>query len=208
MDQTEDSRYESEAVPNVIDLGCGNNPRKEAVGIDIRNYPAVAVQRDVRNLPDHWKNGVERAYASQLFEHLAAEEIAEALEEVSRVLEPGGDLIFDVPYGRAYTDDPTHETEWTFKTIVYYLPRDEVARFGCDRETFPDYFSEYDLNFKLINRDATVWLDVTTAVLRPFSFVVRQTSRAISTDKWDALPIIGNAVAGNLVFTLRVPKDE
>lgn len=206
-DHSEDDEYETAAVPDVIDIGCGNNPREGAVGVDIRDYPAVDIQRDVCNLPDHWQDGVERAYASQLFEHLTGEEIAEALEEVSRVLEPGGELVFDVPYGRAYDADPTHETRWVFKTIIYYLPRDEVDRLGWSRETFPDYYSEHDIDFELVNRDATVWLDVRSAPLRPASFATRQASSVVSSDKWDALPLIGNAVAGNLVFQLRVPDD-
>lgn len=192
-------------LPDVIDLGCGNNPREGAVGVDIRDYPAVDIQRDVCDLPEEWEGSIEKAYASQLFEHLDGEEIAEALEEVTRILEPGGEVIFDVPYGRAYDADPTHETRWTFKTIVYYLPRSEVARLGWDPETFPDYYSDIEIDLELVDRDVRAWLDVTAAPFRPASFAVRQASRIISTDKWDAFPLIGGLAAGNLEFRLRKP---
>lgn len=206
MSLTETKQTAGTEVPGVIDLGCGNNPREGAVGVDIRDYPAVDIQRDVRDLPDEWSESIQKAYASQLFEHLSGEEIAEALAEVSRVLEPGGEVVFDVPYGRAHDADPTHETRWYFKTIAYYLPRSEVARLGWDPETFPNYYADYDIDLELVERDARAWLDVTTAPLRPASFAVRQASQMVSTDKWDGMPLIGGLVGGNLVFRLRKPE--
>lgn len=203
--RTADAPPSENEAPVVIDLGCGNNPRNGAVGVDIRDYPKVDVQTDVRDLPEEWEGSVERAYASHLFEHLDAEGIAETLAEVSRVLEPGGELVFDVPYARAHDADPTHETRWYFKTIAYYLPRDEVERLGWDPATFPDYFSETDIGLELVERDAVAWLDVTAAPLRPFSYALRRVSDVVTTDKWDALPVVGGLAAGNLVFRLKKP---
>lgn len=194
--------------PRVIDLGCGNDPRDGAIGVDIRDYPEVDVQADIRDLPDSWTNSVEMAYSSQTLEHLDGDGIAATMAEVSRVLEPNGQFVFDVPYGRAHDADPTHSTRWYFKTIAYFLPRDEVARLGWDPETFPDYFREYDIDLALDERDAVAWLDVTATALRPLSFAHHKLTEIVTTDKWDGLPITGGLVAGNLEFRLRKRSPE
>lgn len=184
----------------IIDLGCGNNPREGAIGVDILPYENTAVQGDVCHLPISTES-VDRVYASQLFEHLDGEQLATVFEEVCRVLKPGGELAFDVPHGRAWDSDPTHQTKWLFKTIVYYLPRSEVRRLGWSPETFPDYYRDYDINFKLVNRDATAWLDVKWLPLRGISFLVRKLSEHITTDRWEGLPL------GAALLTFRLRKS-
>lgn len=187
----------------IVDLGCGNAPVEGAIGIDIRAYENTDVQGDVCHLPLKTES-VDHVHASQLFEHLTGEQLASVFEEVYRVLKPGGTLKFDVPHGRAWDADPTHQTKWLFKTVVYYLPRHEVSRLGWNPKTFPDYFRSYKFNFHLIDRDATAWLDVNWAGWRMISFVVRQMSKYIITDRWDGLPL-GAAL---LTFHLQKPAPE
>lgn len=183
----------------VLDLGCGNNPRSDAIGVDILAYENCDVQADVCNLPFATES-VERIYASQLLEHLDGQQQLPALfREISRVLTHGGEFVFDVPFGRVWDKDPTHQTKWYFKTIVYFLPRDEVKRLGWDPQKFPDYFQSNDIDLVLVERNASAWLDVEWLPLRACSFVVRKISGYITTDRWDGLPLGG----GNLIFTLQ-----
>lgn len=174
----------------------------------MRDYPNVDYQCDIRDLPEEWENSIEQAYASQVLEHFDGEGIASVLEEVSRILEPGGEFVFDVPYGRAHNPDPTHQTRWYFQTIAYFLPRDEVVRLGWNPETYPEYYADYDITLELTNRDAIAWLDVDSTVLRPVSYGVRQASQRVTTDKWDALPLIGGLTAGVLKFHLQQPNGK
>ncbi|WP_227356235.1 class I SAM-dependent methyltransferase [Haladaptatus salinisoli] len=182
-----------------IDIGCGDNPRDGAIGVDIRPYESCDIQADVCNLPFE-NESANQIYASQLLEHLNGEEqLPRAFKEISRVLEPNGEFIFDVPFGRTWQADPTHQTQWYFKTILYFLPRDEVARLGWDPTIFPDYYESDEISLELVERDAVAWLDVDWLPLRAFSFLVRQASKIITTDRWDGLPLGG----GNLTFRLR-----
>lgn len=183
----------------IIDLGAGNDPHREAdIALDIRRYSATDIQADVTKLPLQ-DESVCKFYASQLLEHLTGDELAALFEEVSRVLEPDGEFQFNVPIGRAYEADPTHQTRWQFKTIIYYLPRDEVARLGWDPETFPDYYTDYDINLCVANRDTIAWLDMHSLPGRVVSFAIRHLSKYVTTDKWAEIP----CASGNIIFSLK-----
>lgn len=194
----------STEIPDIVDLGCGNNPKDNAFGVDIRDYEKVDLQSDIQDLPDKWTNSVTQVYCSQVLEHLEGEEIANVLEEVTRILESGGTFTFDVPYARIYTcGDPTHQTEWKFQTIMYYLSRDEIQKYGYDVETFPDYFKDHNIDLKLIDMRTKVWLDLQHKLFTPLSFGVKQLSKYVDTDKWNGIPVIGGLVAGNIIFELK-----
>jgi len=184
-----------------VDLGCGNDTRDGHLGLDVHLYDAVDIQGDARSLPLA-DASVKRVRSSQLLEHLNGnEELPALFEEVYRVLEPGGQFVFDVPFGRTWDADPTHKQKWTFKTIVYFLPREEVERLGWSSELFPDYYANYEIGFELVERSAAAWLSVERLPLRILSYAVRQASDYITTDKWGEFPL----VAGTLEFRLRKP---
>lgn len=183
----------------VLDVGCGNNPLEGAIGLDVRTYPRVDLVGDGLNLP--FKDGTfRRVNASQLLEHLdGRSELPDLFEEVYRVLERGGLFTFDVPIGEAWSADPTHETQWRLKTVVYFLTREEVARLGWDHGTFPDYYGSRDFHFDLEEWNCDAWLWADSLPLRACSFCVEKASAIVETDKWAAVPL----GAGNLNVTLR-----
>lgn len=182
-----------------LDIGCGNSPLEDAIGLDLLSYERIDVQGDTTALP--FRDGVfEFVNASQVLEHLnGQEELPEMFDEIWRVLEPGGWFRFDVPIGEHWNADPTHITRWRFKTIMYFLTRDEVERFGWDPETFPDYYVDRKFRFKLEDWDCTAWLWADSYLIRGISLLIRTLSEHVRTDKWVGLPL----GSGNLEFTLR-----
>lgn len=189
-------------MSRVLDLGCGNNPIDGAVGIDLLPYENVDIVGDALSLPFK-DESFEHINASQLLEHLEGrEELPVLFEEIWRVLTPNGTFSFDVPVGDAWDPDPTHRTKWQFRTVVYFLNRNEVERLGWDPTTFPDYYADKQFEFELIDWDCEGWLRANVLPLRVLSLAVRKLSNAIRTDKWSALPL----GAGNLSFTLEKVK--
>lgn len=94
-----------------VDLGCGNDTRDGHLGLDVRLYDAVDIQGDARSLPLA-DASVKRVRSSQLLEHLDGnEELPALFEEVYRVLEPGGQFVFDVPFGRTWGRRPDPQTK-------------------------------------------------------------------------------------------------
>lgn len=109
--------------PLKIDLGCGPNKRAGFVGADVRRFPGVDHVIDLRK-PWPWKSGsVEEAHSSHFVEHLTAPERIHFVNELYRVLKPGGTCQIITPHWsstRAY-GDLTHQWPPVSEFWFYYL---------------------------------------------------------------------------------------
>lgn len=105
-----------------LDIGGGTVPREGWVNLD-----PVHGEGDMRRrveegipLPD---DSVEEALASHAMEHIAAghDRIA-AMNEVWRVLKPGGTFLIIVPLFPNWqaVADPTHLSFWTYESFCYF----------------------------------------------------------------------------------------
>lgn len=110
-----------------IDLGGGNNKQPGYVNIDCRDLPAVDIVHDLEEFP--WPLPDECAcfiMASHLLEHInpAKGTFLKFMAEVWRVLKPGCEFMFAVPYAGSpgYYQDPTHVNPCTEKTWAYFDP--------------------------------------------------------------------------------------
>lgn len=181
-----------------LDVGCGNNPQDGCIGLDLLHYENCDVQGDATRIPFE-DESFDKVISSQTLEHLSYEQIVSVFEEVWRILVPGGTFTFDVPAGETWKEDPTHETPWRFKTIVYFLTREEVERLGWDPEVFPDYNRDKNFSFELESRDADAWITSENLLLRALSVIVQRLSSYLTTDRWTGLPL----ASLNLKFELR-----
>jgi SAM-dependent methyltransferase len=77
-----------------LNLGSGNEPLPDHVNVDRRRLPGVAVVADVVALPFR-EGAAAHVRASSLLEHFA--DPYEVLDEVHRVLDPGGRFVMRVP---------------------------------------------------------------------------------------------------------------
>lgn len=113
-----------------LDIGCGAHPQPGFVGIDVQNFddPNI-IQHDMDEYP--WPllpECVELAVASHVVEHISREKrgFLKFMDEVWRVLVPGGKFMIAVPYAGTpgYWQDPTHCNPVTEHTWRYFDPLD------------------------------------------------------------------------------------
>jgi len=129
-----------------LNLGCGMRKQKGFVNIDNRPEMAPDICFDVsEGLPYH-DNQVDHILAIDFLEHIPIGKTVFVIEEIYRVLKPGGKLEHMTPStdGRGAFQDPTHVSFWNINSWLYYmddLHRDLYgikAKFsGTNRDTKP-----------------------------------------------------------------------
>ena len=110
-----------------LDIGCGKNKKEGYIGIDQFPMEGVDLVLDIRKekLP-YEDNEVDEVHASHFLEHLTAEERVSMLNEIYRVLKPGGTVTIITPHwasNRAYGDF-THQWPPVSEMFYYYLSKD------------------------------------------------------------------------------------
>lgn len=93
-----------------LDLGAGQVPREGFKGVDA--YSAADFKVDLFKFPWPWKDSaVEEVVSSHFFEHVPHLIRGKFMDEVFRILIPGGKASFIVPFGFSVraTQDFTHE---------------------------------------------------------------------------------------------------
>lgn len=98
-------RKELQPGGRILDFGCAGGVRwlgkyGDAIGLDVSigslesavNVYQLALQAPVENIPLS-EQSIDVAYSSYVFEHLPADTKVKALEELQRVLRPGGSII-------------------------------------------------------------------------------------------------------------------
>lgn len=105
-----------------VNLGCGSKVRPGFLGVDLGEATKADVKMDVlawlRAQPDA---SVSEVYSRHMLEHLPPEVFREFLEQVNRVLKPGGKLLFIVPHysNPYYYSDPTHRQPFGVHSFSY-----------------------------------------------------------------------------------------
>lgn len=110
-----------------LDIGGGGNPQQGFVNMDYRDLPGVDIVHNWDNrpwpLPDE---SVLVAVASHVVEHVnpANGNFIQWMDEVWRILKPGGEFAIAVPHGRSsgYLQDPTHCNPCNQDTWYYFTP--------------------------------------------------------------------------------------
>lgn len=107
-----------------LDIGSGPNPKEGFEGVDIIKFEKVKHVYDVRKTPWPWADSsVEEVHTSHFIEHLTADERIGFMNELYRVLIPGGKATIIAPHwasNRAY-GDPTHKWPPVSEMWFYYL---------------------------------------------------------------------------------------
>lgn len=110
-----------------LDLGCGKNKKEGFLGVDVLAFEGVDVVCDLGVETWPWKDGeVEEANCSHTVEHLTAKERIHFVNELHRVLKPGGKCTIVTPHWastRAY-GDLTHQWPPVCEMWFYYLNKD------------------------------------------------------------------------------------
>ena len=112
-----------------LDLGCGQNKRPGAIGIDHSRDTAADVigNIDRGSLPFR-DNSFDKVWVVHVIEHV--ENVVSTIEELHRLTRAGGVIVIETPH---YTDfssfcDPTHR--WHLNTFSFRYFTDDDAGYG------------------------------------------------------------------------------
>ena len=116
----------------VLHIGCGDDKLQGATGIDLLKLPAVDIVYDLDKTP--WpfeEKSFDIVYAHSVVEHVT--DIVAFMNEVWRILAPGGRFIVSVPYFRS-TDsftDITHKHFFTAQSFDYFFDENNSRANYC-----------------------------------------------------------------------------
>lgn len=105
-----------------INLGSGGQKVEGFLGMDIRNLPGVDIVRDIlRGLP-FADETVDEIYSENFLEHIPQAEVIWVMNEMWRVLKPGGISRHIIPLVGTDNDwqDPSHLSRWGIETFRYF----------------------------------------------------------------------------------------
>jgi predicted SAM-dependent methyltransferase len=112
-----------ETQARILDLGCGNKKRPGAIGVDFNDRTAADVIHNLNAFPYPFDDAsVDEVYLDNILEHL--DEPLKVMEEVYRIVRPGGRVKVIVPYFRSLWAfiDPTHQHFFTVSSFAFYDP--------------------------------------------------------------------------------------
>lgn len=107
----------------ILDMGCGKNKIKGAIGIDSVKLAGVDIVQDLNRFPYPFDdNYFDEIYMTHVIEHL--DSIVKAMEEVHRIARPNAKVVIVTPH---YSDniswtDPTHKWHLTSYSFRYFDP--------------------------------------------------------------------------------------
>lgn len=108
-----------------LNLGCGlrRSHISGFINIDNRQECEPDLMCDVASGIPYPDNSVDVVYALDFIEHLERHEVLKLMDEVYRVLKPGGRFYHRTPSsdGRGCWQDPTHKSAWNINTWRFYF---------------------------------------------------------------------------------------
>ena len=107
--------------PKVLDMGCGNNKRPGAIGIDFNANTQADVVHDLNAFPYPFaESAFDEIYVTHCIEHL--DNVVKVMEEIHRIAKPGARIVIDAPYfsGQDAFSDPTHKHFFTSRSFDYF----------------------------------------------------------------------------------------
>jgi ubiquinone/menaquinone biosynthesis C-methylase UbiE len=105
----------------VIDIGCGERKYPGAIGVDIAPLPTVDLLADANAGLPFADSSVDGVHLNHVLEHL--DDLVAAMDEVWRVLKPGGRVYITVPHATSSFmtwRDPTHRRGMNLSTLTYF----------------------------------------------------------------------------------------
>lgn len=105
----------------ILDIGCGRDKLQGAIGVDCMPLPGVDVVCDLSKHLPFEDSEFEVVYSNQVLEHVP--NMIGLVEEIHRILVPGGLMVAHVPYFRSSwaAVDPTHVRNFTLNSLDYFV---------------------------------------------------------------------------------------
>lgn len=128
----------------ILELGGGPNKKLDRINIDLVEAEGVDFVFDLENgLPFLPNNSIDEIHSSSFFEHISRFEFL--MEEIYRVLKPGGNLFVFVPHfsNPYFYSDPTHKRFFGLYTFSYF----SKSHFPYRRKV-PKFYNSCDFRIK------------------------------------------------------------
>lgn len=108
-----------------LNIGCGLDFLPNAINHDLTKFdPRVDVVHDLNIFPWPWKGQTfDEVVAKSVLEHLKPD-LVETLNEIWRILKPGGLVTLKLPHWRADVSwwDPTHRWKFSLMSFEQFDP--------------------------------------------------------------------------------------
>jgi SAM-dependent methyltransferase len=116
----------------ILDYGCGIGDflfyRKNSSGVDINQHGVDYCKSrglDVRLVTDgiipHTESSFDSVILDNVLEHIPPADVDRTLDEIMRVLRPGGTLLVGVPGIKGYAADSDHKCFYTESDVISLL---------------------------------------------------------------------------------------
>lgn len=107
-----------------LDLGCGDNKREGFKGVDFVKTPSTDYVEDLLKFPWKFKtDSVEEIHCSHFFEHIPQHLRPKFMDELYRVLMPGGKATIICPYYKSVRAIQDFSHQWppiAENTFLYF----------------------------------------------------------------------------------------
>lgn len=151
-----------------LELGPGRKQEKlphATIGLNESADPMSDIYADLNyGLPFLPDECIREIHSNQTLEHIKRENFIHLMNEMWRVLVPGGIMEHNVPDYRSpwAWGDPTHFNVFTPKSFQYFCQRE-------DGTPFVERFSDYGIkcNFIMINQFVRIGLDIVVQMRKP-----------------------------------------
>ena len=101
--------------PKILDIGCSRNKVPGTIGIDIDPNSQADILHDLNTYPYPIEtNSIDKVYAKHIIEHM--DQPRKFLQEVHRILKPGGTAFFETPHFscRVAYSEPEHQLFYSY----------------------------------------------------------------------------------------------
>lgn len=134
---TKDPVFDDER--RLLHIGPGKKRLPGSTTIDILNLPGIDIVHNLDTLPWPFKdNEFDLIFGHSVFEHLGPQN--EIMEEIWRILKPGGRIVIAVPHFRctdAFTDS-THKHFFTTQSMDYYIEGRTLSHYEYTGKRFKE----------------------------------------------------------------------
>lgn len=178
-----------------VNLGAGSDVLAGYVNHDLAALPGIHVVHNLNQYPWPWADGsIDEIKMYDVLEHL--DDFMKAMEEIFRVLAPGGRCHVSVPYWNSWCAyaDPTHKRGFHEITFRFFDPESVY----CQERP---YYTK--ARFRIIEEEF---------VLVPFSpyFALPGVGEILVRRAWSKklVGLVGNYFISNLIHDLRLTLEK
>jgi predicted SAM-dependent methyltransferase len=168
----------------ILNLGCGEDIKKDCVNVDITPYAGVDKVTDLSIFPWSWEdNSIDGIHASHIIEHLP--DPKPFIYECLRILKKGGFLRLKVPHSSnvSAVGCMGHYRTYSYDTLNDYLARDFYmfgkAKFRTIEQKLSWWYEECDIQGEL-----PIMLRIIIKTLNPAINYLIKLSPRIAENTW------------------------